>query len=257
VRDDALVLAKGGALPRLPTTSLQADPGGATMMRRAGPGPGERGSAMALTETTSASLPSTRQARRERIIAAGYALLRAADYDSVQMRDVAERAGVALATVYRYFPSKEQLFGQVLMRWHEERWRRLGGRSAGGANRERLTDVALRTIASYEQEPQFLMLKFRIEQSSDPAVTECLQYIGRGSRRLFGEKLEGLAEDDVRTIVDVVIAMIMIEIIGWVQGRRSIERVQAKVTHTIALLLEFADPKWLADLNPSAPLSET
>lgn len=209
---------------------------------------------MSLTATPPAALPTNRQARRERIISAGYELLRAAAYDSVQMRDVAERAGVALATVYRYFPSKEQLFGHVLMRWHEDRWRRLGGRTAGASNRERLTDVAMRTIASYEQEPQFLTLKFRIEQSSDPAVTECLQTIARGSRRLFSEKLEGLAEEDVRTIVDVVIAMIMIEIIGWVQGRRGIERVQAKVTHTIALLLEFADPAWLTDLTPLPPL---
>lgn len=212
---------------------------------------------MALTEQSTAVLPANRQARRERIIAAGLDLLRAADYDSVQMRDVAERAEVALATVYRYFPSKEQLFAHVLMRWHEERWQRLGGRASGGSNRERLTDVALRTVAAYEQEPQFLTLKFRIEQSSDPAVTDSLQAIARGSRRLFSEKLVGLADDDVRTIVDVVIAMIMVEIIGWVQGRRGIERVQANVTHTITLLLEFADPAWLVHLTPPAPLSDT
>src|SRR5581483_12452627 len=100
--------------------------------------------------------PLARQARRDRIILAGFELLLASDYDSVQMRDVADRAGVALATLYRYFPSKEQLFGHVLMRWHEDRWRRLGGRSAGGSNRERLSDVALRTVAAYEKESQFL-----------------------------------------------------------------------------------------------------
>src|SRR5260370_20130664 len=119
-------------------------------------------------------LSLARQARRERIIMAGFELLLAADYDSVQIRDVADRAGVALATVYRYFPSKEQLFGHVLMRWHEDRWRRLGGRSEGGSNRERLTDGALRTVAAYEKEAQFLTLKFRIEQSRDAAVGEYL-----------------------------------------------------------------------------------
>lgn len=193
----------------------------------------------------SVHLPRTRQARRERIITAGFDLLLDADYDSVQMRDVAERAGVALATVYRYFPSKEQLFGHVLMRWHEDRWQRLGGHAHGASNRERLAGVALRTVSAYEKEPQFLTLKFRIEQSNDPAIADFLEYIGRGSRRMFGSALEGLEQEDARTIVDVVIAVIMAEVICWLRGWRSIERVKARVARTVALLLEFADPAFL------------
>jgi AcrR family transcriptional regulator len=190
-------------------------------------------------------LPRTRQARRERIVTAGFELLLAADYDSVQMRDVAERAGVALATVYRYFPSKEQLFGHVLMRWHEDRWQRLGGRSHGTSNRERLTDVALRTVAAYEKQPQFLMLKFRLEQSGDPAVSDYLDYIGRGSFRMFRAKLDGLTDDDAARIVFIVISVIMAEINGWVRDRRRVDQVRRQVSRTIELLLEFADPAYL------------
>ncbi|MGD9892758.1 MAG: TetR family transcriptional regulator [Dehalococcoidia bacterium] len=194
-------------------------------------------------------LPRTRQARRERIVTAGFELLLAADYDSVQMRDVAERAGVALATVYRYFPSKEQLFGHVLMRWHEDRWQRLGGRSNGRTNRERLTDVALRTVAAYEKEPQFLTLKFRLEQSGDPAVSDYLEYIGRGSFRMFRAKLDGLTDEDAATIVVIVISVIMAEINRWVRDRRRIDQVRSQVARTIELLLEFADPAYLQRLR--------
>jgi AcrR family transcriptional regulator len=196
-----------------------------------------------------ARLPLARQARRERIIMAGFELLLAGDYDSVQMRDVADRAGVALATVYRYFPSKEHLFGHVLMRWHEDRWRRLGGRGRGGSNRERLTDVALRTVAAYEKESQFLTLKVRIEQSRDPAISEYLDYIGRGSWRMFREKLDGLTDDEADRIVVIVISVILAEISRWVRGRRRIEQVRAQVARTIELLLEFADPAYLARLG--------
>jgi AcrR family transcriptional regulator len=194
-------------------------------------------------------LPRTRQARRERIVTAGFELLLDADYDSVQMRDVAERAGVALATVYRYFPSKEQLFGHVLMRWHEDRWQRLGGRSQGNSNRERLTDVALRTVAAYEKEPQFLTLKFRLEQSGDPAVSDYLEYIGRGAFRMFRAKLDGLSDDEAATIVVIVISVIMAEINRWVRGTRRIDQVRSQVARTIELLLEFADPAYLQQLR--------
>ena len=63
-----------------------------------------------------ATLPTTQRARRERIVAAAVELLDHAEYDDVQMRDVAERAGVALATVYRYFSSKEHLYAAAILR---------------------------------------------------------------------------------------------------------------------------------------------
>ena len=47
--------------------------------------------------------------RRKRILDATLALASKGGYDAVQMRAVAERADVALGTLYRYFPSKIHL----------------------------------------------------------------------------------------------------------------------------------------------------
>src|SRR5271169_5014823 len=47
--------------------------------------------------------------RRQRILDATLALASKGGYDAVQMRAVAERADVALGTLYRYFPSKIHL----------------------------------------------------------------------------------------------------------------------------------------------------
>jgi AcrR family transcriptional regulator len=38
-------------------------------------------------------------------------------YDAVVMKDVADRSGVALATLYRWFASKDHLLAEVLLRW--------------------------------------------------------------------------------------------------------------------------------------------
>jgi AcrR family transcriptional regulator len=54
-----------------------------------------------------------RNERRQKILAAAADLFGAHPYDSVQMRDVAARAEVGKPTLYRYFPSKEELFLEV------------------------------------------------------------------------------------------------------------------------------------------------
>ncbi|HEX5253932.1 MAG TPA: TetR family transcriptional regulator [Mycobacterium sp.] len=47
-------------------------------------------------------------------------------YEEVNIRDVAQRAGVAVGTIYRYFASKEHLLVSVLGRWLEDFERHVG-----------------------------------------------------------------------------------------------------------------------------------
>jgi AcrR family transcriptional regulator len=63
--------------------------------------------------------PAAQRERRERIIGATLALVSKGGYDAVQMRAVAERADVALGTLYRYFPSKVHLLVSGLARESE------------------------------------------------------------------------------------------------------------------------------------------
>ena len=62
-------------------------------------------------------LTRSQKARRTRVIEAAMALASEGGYDAVQMRDVAERADVALGTIYRYFASKDQLLAAALVEW--------------------------------------------------------------------------------------------------------------------------------------------
>src|ERR1700757_3888624 len=57
--------------------------------------------------------------RRKRILDATLALASKGGYEAVQMRAVAERADVALGTLYRYFPSKIHLLVSALAREFE------------------------------------------------------------------------------------------------------------------------------------------
>jgi AcrR family transcriptional regulator len=61
------------------------------------------------TERTEARKAET----RERIVSAALELVASGGYVAAQVAAVAERAGVAVGTVYRYFPSKSDLFAEV------------------------------------------------------------------------------------------------------------------------------------------------
>ena len=62
-----------------------------------------------LNNTTS----DWRSERRHRILTAAKELFSQAAYDSVQMDGVARAAGIGKPTLYRYFPSKDELFLEV------------------------------------------------------------------------------------------------------------------------------------------------
>lgn len=54
-----------------------------------------------------------REARRRDIVRAGLALFDEDGLPALQMREVARGAGIALGTVYRYFPTKESLYAAM------------------------------------------------------------------------------------------------------------------------------------------------
>jgi AcrR family transcriptional regulator len=76
-----------------------------------------------IAESRTPAEPSSagQRDRHRRVLVAAARLGATHDYDRVQMHDVAKAAGVAIATLYRYFPSKAHLFTAV-MRWQVERY---------------------------------------------------------------------------------------------------------------------------------------
>jgi hypothetical protein len=81
------------------------------------------------------ALPPAQEARRLRILEAARSLAIEGGYDGVQMRDVADRAEVALGTLYRYFRSKVELLIAVMH--HETPAWRAGWRRSHPRERRR------------------------------------------------------------------------------------------------------------------------
>ena len=71
------------------------------------------------------AMTSRQLVRRAQLIEAVIDLVREVGPGVIQMRDVAERSGIALGTVYRYFSSKEHLLAVALCDWQERLTRRM------------------------------------------------------------------------------------------------------------------------------------
>src|SRR2546429_4800800 len=95
--------------------------------------------------------------RRKRILDATLALASKGGYDAVQMRTVAERADVALGTLYRYFPSKIHLLVSALAQEFERTQERLDRRPIpGDTPYDRLIYVLSRVTRNMQRDPPLI-----------------------------------------------------------------------------------------------------
>ena len=117
------------------------------------------------------TLTSSQAARRQRVLVSALDLATEGGYDAVQMRDVAASAGVALGTIYRYFPSKDALLAAAMVEWMEDLERRVGQRGPqGSTTAERVFDVLRRAVATMERQPKLAVAVITALTSDDPAA---------------------------------------------------------------------------------------
>src|SRR5680860_927651 len=92
--------------------------------------------------------------RRKRILDATVTLASKGGFEAVQMRAVAERADVALGTLYRYFPSKIHLLVSALAREFEQAQTNFSRKPIPGDTApDRVMYVLGRTTRSLQRDP--------------------------------------------------------------------------------------------------------
>ncbi len=91
-------------------------------------------------------------------------------YDAVQMRAVADRSGVALGTIYRYFSSKDDLLIAGLAGWLLRTRKRLEEEEIRcDSPQERLTRLLASVARSTEASPMLMQALVRAQGSTSPA----------------------------------------------------------------------------------------
>jgi len=185
--------------------------------------------------------------RRRRILDVTLVLASKGGYDAVQMRTVAERADVALGTLYRYFPSKIHLLVSALIREFEEIQDKLGRSSTpGDTPYERTRVVLARITRTMQREPQLTEAMTRAFMFADPSAAAEVNTVGRLMEDMFinamlgvpadGQPLEPTADDraKARVIGDVWLS----NLVAWVTRRASANDVINHLELAARLLLK-------------------
>jgi AcrR family transcriptional regulator len=175
-------------------------------------GVSEDGSGRLLYPVASRKMTPAQVRRREAAIDQALRDLATGDYESIQMREIAERAGIALATLYRYFPSKEYLFAVALERWVDRIRAVVGAAARHGTASERLRSVLHQGVDLVAKVPNWFSVIVALASSRDPLARRSLQDATRTIHRMMTDAMFDVDDDDARMIASVMAAMLQQ---GW------------------------------------------
>ena len=184
--------------------------------------------------------------RRKRILDATIALASKGGFDAVQMRAVAEKADVALGTLYRYFPSKIHLLVSALAREFEQANAGMEKRVIPGATpHERVMSVLSRATRTLQRDPNLTEALTRAFMFADASVATEIHVVGLHVTRLLMRAMADPAvpfEDHEPTEDEIAIAKVigdvwLASLVQWVTGRASAADVGKSMDVAVRMLL--------------------
>jgi AcrR family transcriptional regulator len=183
--------------------------------------------------------------RRKRILDATITLASKGGFDAVQMRAVAERADVALGTLYRYFPSKIHLLVSALGRQFEETEGSLGRKPIpGDTPADRVSWVLSRATRSMQKEPQLTEALTRAFMFADSTVAGEIHVVGLRLTTMLSRALQGadFVEGAEPTDREIAVARVVSDVwlsalVAWVTGRSTADEVADHLDTAVHMLL--------------------
>ncbi|GAA2687435.1 MULTISPECIES: cholesterol catabolism transcriptional regulator KstR [Actinoplanes] len=161
--------------------------------------------------------------RRRRILEATLLLASKGGYDAVQMRTVAERADVALGTLYRYFPSKIHLLVSALALELEKIQEKLERKPIpGDTPHERMQFVLSRVTRAMQREPHLTEAMTRAFMFADPSASAEVNAVARLMEDMFTRAMhDGEPTADDRAKARVIGDVWLSNLVAWVTRRAS------------------------------------
>jgi TetR/AcrR family transcriptional regulator, cholesterol catabolism regulator len=164
------------------------------------------------TLTVTRRLSPDQAARRTAARRAAATLARRGGYEAVTMAAVADKIGVARATVYRDFASKDHLLAEVMVDWTREIAEDLAANPPPGATiADRVAATLERVIDRGTQNPGLTEALLMAATSRDPASRGAFEPAGspvdRYLETVVGDELPNLA--DVSRVLSLVLFSVL------------------------------------------------
>ncbi|WP_017620980.1 TetR family transcriptional regulator [Nocardiopsis gilva] len=175
--------------------------------------------------------------RRKRIVQTAAALALRGGVEAMQMRTVAERAGVALGTLYRYFPSKMDLVVAVVTEELDLLETSISRRPPNAETAAgRAVDVLMRATRGLMREPELAdalvrsLIMAEVKTELGARITDLLYRVATGTPVTEGE--EGALPDrdaDDYVLVGSLASIWIFELLEILKGHRDMEQVQQRL----------------------------
>lgn len=178
--------------------------------------------------------------RRKRILDATLALASKGGYDAVQMRAVAERADVALGTLYRYFPSKIHLLVGALTEEFEQMQEKLDRKPIPGeTSTDRMLYVLSRVTRNMQRDPMLTEAMTRAFMFADPSAAAEVNAVAKLMEDMFTRAIhdDGEPTADDRAKARVIGDVWLSNLVAWVTRRASANDVINHLELAARLLL--------------------
>jgi AcrR family transcriptional regulator len=163
-------------------------------------------------------------------------------WDGVQMREVAVRAGVALGTLYRYFPSKEHLLVSVMLDEVQQLADRLAVRPPEGDDPvQRVIDVLRRANRALNRQPDVTVAMIRALVAGNPDVAPVVADVRRVMRRIISDALGATTSEDGEDAevlaIDLLSDVWLAALVSWISGVQEPAQVIGKLEDATEVLL--------------------
>ncbi|RII16990.1 HTH-type transcriptional repressor KstR [Streptomyces sp. YIM 130001] len=190
---------------------------------------------------TTPALTERQEARRRRILHASAQLASKGGFDAVQMREVAESSGVALGTLYRYFPSKVHLLVATMQDQLGHMHGTIRKRPPGGDTAaERVAETLMRAFRALQREPHLADAMVRALTFADRSVSPEVDTVSRLTTAIILDAmgLEDGPSPEQLSAVRVIEHTWHSALITWLSGRASIAQVKIDIA-TVCRLIDL------------------
>ena len=189
-----------------------------------------------MTTTPGQPVTEAQRARYRRILDVATMVVTNGGEEALQMSDLPALAEVSLATLYRYFPSKQHLVFAIVEQHLESVLARTHPRgSASSSVRERAADHLLRGFHVDQKLPQFGGVVRHLTSMADP-------YLAAQRERISGLHYEiilrsvGPMTPQQREVISVIIVAADAAVRHWMAGIMTPEEVRFQIINSCRLL---------------------
>lgn len=155
----------------------------------------------------------------------------------MQMRDVADRVGIAVGTLYRYFPSKTQLLVSALTR----EFQRLDAAcdwSIGATPQQRLARLTSRLHDDWQRDPQLTEAMTRAFVIADTAAASAVNQAANVIEQLLATALAGGdPTDHHRQIAGLIADVWLANLAAFIGNRATAAQARDHIDRAVQLLL--------------------